>query len=60
MGTKYKLNETILDKPGEIRKLERDGFTREQIHKEMYKVTDGMSTNERRRLMAKLYQRGDC
>lgn len=60
MRPKYKITSSILESAGEIRKLERDGFTREQIHKEMYRVTDGMSTNERRDLMQKMYQRGDC
>ena len=58
--TKYKLTANELERAGNIRKLESDGFTREQIHKEMYKVTDGMSTQQRTELMKKMYQRGDC
>lgn len=50
----------MLESVGEIRKLERDGFNRETITKQMYKATDGMSTPERRKLVQKLYQRGDC
>ena len=57
---KYRLTPKELESVGNIRKFEHDGFTREQIHKEMYKATDGMSTPERRNLMKKLYERGDC
>lgn len=60
MGTKYSLTPRELERAGNIRKLERDGFSKEQIHKEMYKITDGASTPERREIMRKLYQRGEC
>ena len=54
---KYKITEQILDTPGGIAKLERDGFNRGLIHQQMYKVTDGASTSERREIMKKLYNR---
>ena len=54
---KYRLSINEIERAGNVHKLERDGFTREQIHKEMYKQTDGMSTPERRDLMKKLYTR---
>jgi len=57
MSTKYKITEQILDTKGGIAKLERDGFSREQLHREMYKVTDGASTQERREIMQRLYKR---
>lgn len=57
---KYQITPQMLESAGEIRKLEKDGFNRETIHKQMYKVTDGMSTPERRKLMQKMYQRGEC
>lgn len=57
---KYKITANILESAGNIRKLEHDGFSREAIHKQMYKETAGASTQERRQLMKNLYQRGDC
>ena len=54
---KYKINANLLDTRGGIAKLERDGFSRERIHKEMYKVTEGASTQERTKIMANLYKR---
>lgn len=57
MSEKYKINENLLDTKGGIAKLERDGFSRESIHKQMYKVTSGASTSERREIMKKLYDR---
>lgn len=57
MSQKYKITEQILDTKGGIAKLEKDGFTRQDIHNQMYKVTHGASTNDRRELMQKLYKR---
>lgn len=54
---KYKINESILDTEGGVAKLERDGFNREVIHRQMYRVTEGASTAERREIMKKLYNR---
>lgn len=54
---KYKLNESILDTPGAIAKLERDGYTRGELHKQMYQITEGASTRERTEIMKKLYDR---
>lgn len=54
---KYKLNINHLEKPGEIEKLRRDGFTREQISKTMYKETEGMSKDQRTELMTRLHER---
>jgi len=56
---KYKITPKILEERHNIAKLERDGFSREQIHKEMYKVTDGANTQERRRIMEQLYDRSE-
>lgn len=42
-----------------IEKLQRDGFTREQISKSMYKATEGMKQADRSELMSKLYDRGE-
>ena len=57
MSQKYKITEQILDTKGGIAKLERDGFTRSEIHDQMYKVTHDASTPERREIMQKLYKR---
>ncbi len=59
MSTKYKLTDNILDTKGAIKKLESDGFSREQIHKQMYALTPNMPTQERAKLMQKMYYRGD-
>jgi hypothetical protein len=42
---------------GGIAKLERDGFKRETIMKEMYKHTSGASTQEREKIVSSLYDR---
>jgi len=54
---KYRINENILQTEGAIAKLEHDGFSRAEIHKQMYKVTEGASTRERTALMKKMYDR---
>lgn len=57
---KYKINASMLESVGEIRKLEHDGFSRETIMKSMYRETDGSNTQDRRKLVKKLFERGDC
>lgn len=42
---------------GDIKKLERDGFNREDIHKTLYKETEGASVKERTDIISKLYDR---
>ena len=54
---KYKLTDSLLDTRGGIVKLEKDGFTREVIHKQMYALTNGMDHRKRTELMKKLYDR---
>ncbi len=56
---KYKISITDLDTRHGIHKLTRDGFTREQIIREMYNKTDGMHQQERTNLVQKLYDRRD-
>ena len=56
---KYKLTEQLLDTRSNIAKLERDGFTREQISKSMYKITEGACQDTRTELMSKLYDRSE-
>ena len=55
--SKYKISINDLERQGGIAKLERDGFTKEQISKSMYKQTEGMPQRERQDLMSKLYDR---
>ncbi len=55
--TKYKLTLNDIDRASNIHKLERDGFSKETIHKVMYKETEGASQQERTRIMEKLYDR---
>lgn len=54
---KYKPTLRDFEQPGGIAKLERDGFSREQIHKHMYKLTDGASRQDREKIMSNLYDR---
>lgn len=54
---KYKLTIAHIDKTANISKLERDGFTKEQIMKTMYKETAGASQREREQIISKLYDR---
>ncbi|MGL6123763.1 MAG: hypothetical protein ACRC1W_12265 [Shewanella sp.] len=56
---KYSINITHLETKHGIAKLERDGFSREQISKSMYKVTEGASTQQRNELMVKLHDRSE-
>lgn len=56
---KYKLSMRDLENKGEIRKLEHDGFTRSEIHKQMYRITEGLSQKDRTKLMQQMYYRGD-
>ena len=53
----YKISINDLESAGGIAKLERDGFSNEQIHKAMYDKTDGASTRQRENIMRQLYQR---
>lgn len=54
---KYKITANDILRPGGAAKLERDGFKRETIMKEMYKHTSGASTQEREKIVSKLYDR---
>lgn len=55
--SKYKISITDIESSGGIAKLERDGFSNEQIHKAMYDKTDGATTQQRQKIMRELYQR---
>ena len=46
-----------LERIGGIEKLQRDGHTREQISKALYKETDGISKSGRQEMVNKFYDR---
>lgn len=54
---KYKLTLSELERPSNIHKLERDGFSKERIINTMYKLTDGASKEQRERIIGRLYDR---
>lgn len=54
---KYKITPGMLETKGVIAKLEKDGHTRESISKAMYNITDGASTEQRRKIVSDLYER---
>ncbi len=56
---KYRININHLESQGACQKLERDGYTRHDIIREMYKVTDGATTQERENIVNKLYDRSE-
>ncbi len=55
--SKYQISLTDLDTRHGIAKLERDGFSKEQIMKTMYKKTEGMPQDNRTELVSKLFDR---
>tara|TARA_R110000868_G_scaffold177028_6_gene415278 strand:+ start:819 stop:998 length:180 start_codon:yes stop_codon:yes gene_type:complete len=57
--TKYKPTITDYETRHGIAKLERDGFSREQIMKGMYKQTEGMPQEKRIELVTKLFDRSE-
>jgi hypothetical protein len=54
---KSKIKISDFESQGGVTKLERDGHTREEITKTMYKMTDGMSDKDRQTAMSKFYDR---
>ena len=54
---KYKLTTNDILRQGGIKKLERDGFKKETIMKEMYRITAGASTQQRTEIVNKLFDR---
>ena len=54
---KYKLTINEIEKQSNCHKLERDGFSKEQIHKVMYRETAGASQREREQIINRLYDR---
>jgi 3,4-dihydroxy-2-butanone 4-phosphate synthase len=54
---KYEITINHLETKHGIAKLEKDGFCRETIMKQMYKVTDGATQREREKIIGNLYDR---
>ncbi len=55
--SKYKPSMSDYESPGGIARMERNGMTREQIMKTMYKKTDGATREERREIVENLFDR---
>ena len=54
---KYELKFSHLLEQSNCHKLERDGFTKEQIHKVLYKESDGATQRQRQDIISKLFDR---
>jgi len=59
MRPKYKISINDLEQRHNVAKLERDGYNRESIIKEMYRQTDGMNQVDRTKLVEKLFDRSE-
>lgn len=57
MKPKYKISINQLETKGEIEKLRRDGFTREDISKALYRETKGLDQDSRSDMMKRLHDR---
>ena len=55
--SKYKISINELERKGGAEKLRRDGYTREDISKALYRETDGASQRQRQDIMSKLYDK---
>lgn len=53
---KYRITEKHFEKHG-ITRLEKDGFSREQIMKSMYNLTPGLKQTERTKLVKETFDR---
>ncbi len=57
MTNKYKITANDLDQKGGIERLEALGHDRHSVHDAMFSITDGISNNDRTKLMKRLYER---
>lgn len=57
MTSKYKITANDLDMKGGVERLEAMGHDRHTIHDAMFRHTDGISNNDRTKLMKRLYER---
>lgn len=56
---KYNITMRDLETKHGIAKLERDGFNREKIVSQMYKLTEGASQDTRTKIISHLYDRSE-
>ena len=57
---KYRISEKHLETHG-IKRLERDGFSRQEIMHSMYRLTPGVSQTERTQITKEVFnRRGEC
>ena len=57
---KYRISEKHFETHG-VKRLERDGFSRQDIMHSMYRLTPGMSQKERTELVKQTFDRkGEC
>lgn len=54
---KYQIKLNDLEKQGGVERLKRDGFTREDISKALYKETDKADQRVRESIMSKLHDK---
>jgi hypothetical protein len=54
---KLKITPGMLERRGEVERLEGNGHNLESITNAMYKLTDGATTKERRDIMTEFYKR---
>ena len=54
---KYTLKMSHLLEQSNCHKLERDGFSKEQIHKVLYRESDGATQRQREDIISNLYDR---
>ena len=57
MTSKYKITANDLDVKGGVERLEAMGHDRHSIHDAMFHHTDGISNNDRNKLMKRFYER---
>lgn len=57
MTNKHKITANDLDVKGGVERLEAMGHDRHSIHNAMFYHTDGISNNDRTKLMKNLYER---
>jgi len=54
---KYKISANDITTPSGVHKLERDGHSKEAIHRALYKHTEGASHRDKERILGRLYDR---
>jgi len=57
MTTKYKLKLSDIERNGGIAKLDRDGFTKQQVMQTVHREMRGATRDEKAKVVEKLYNR---